>query len=67
MNYNFVSNGKDDLKDAAFFVDANIGYSQAFLKIRVILQALEKKYLIGRDGHHREGNEEDRGHDLYQV
>ena len=30
VNYNFVSNGKDDLKDAAFFVDANIGYSQVY-------------------------------------
>ena len=29
VNYNFVSNGKDNLKYAAFFVDEKIGYSQA--------------------------------------
>ena len=33
MNYNFVSNGKDDLKDAAFFVDENIGFSQSEMAI----------------------------------
>ena len=31
VNYNFVSNGKDSLKDAAFFVDENIGYSQVYI------------------------------------
>ena len=30
VNYNFVSNGKDSLKDAAFFVDENIGISKVY-------------------------------------
>ena len=33
VNYNFVSNGKDSLKDAAFFVDEKIGYSQVAFKL----------------------------------
>ena len=33
VNYNFVSNGKDSLKDAAFFVDENIGFSQSEMAI----------------------------------
>ena len=35
VNYNFVSNGKDSLKDAAFFVDEKIGYSQVAFKLEL--------------------------------
>ena len=59
MNYNFVSNGKDSLKDAAFFVDENIGYSQVYFSIRATIVCFKIKFQIGRDGHHREGDEED--------
>ena len=67
MNYNFVSNGKDDLKDAAFFVDENIGYSQACFQFESKFRHFTKKSFIGRDGHNREGNEEDRVKNLHQV
>ena len=68
MNYNFVSNGKDSLKDAAFFVDENIGYSQVYIfNLCTDFICVKTKFSIGRDGHHCEGDEEDRGYHLYQV
>ena len=35
MNYNFVSNGNDNGKYDAFFVDENIGYSEASNKVLI--------------------------------
>ena len=39
VEYSFVSDGSDSLKDAAFFVDAKVGYNQA--EMEVIVKAMK--------------------------
>ena len=40
VEYNFVSDGTDELKDAAFFVDSKVGYKK--WEIEIIIKAMKR-------------------------